>query len=526
MKMKISTGSVWILLISCSALAGSNDPEDGASWLTIYNDIFGPSEDNSSPMTTRELMDAMNYLYTAAVKLELIDKDKRETVDLWYDLIYGPNEMDPDNCTLAYLKDMAEKYMQQNVGINVNFNRLYQQFRKKLIIFCNSHFRDLPDMLTSIVPVSVAENLLAIDPQAYSRDSGDVLRTAILNSGEYYLREEDPGEEELLNNWKSQPCELLIAKLEQPEMEKYVNLIDLLTETRDLEDLCARSILFWVKVVERCKSLHSLVPTIAHNYRIERGAENMWDRTYNDMFAGKKVSAYIRTSREIKAAMKALYVGSHIPTDEKGKEIVRIWYEALTKFEIENCNVPFLEKMSKLYREQNVKNNANFKQLYMDVRKNAIEQCDKHFSDLHSRLASRIWNKKLLDLLESDKPGSEMTSASTYFDPVLAETLAEPVVRMVENGDRGANVMNVWKRSTCAEVQAFLSEPDMRQYSDFVDMSLFGKREFLHCCSKPNQLWARVVDACKYLDRWIPKIAEDKALAKNVRTNIRTLMMV
>lgn len=513
-----------LVALRCSVMAASSDAKDGASWVTTYRDIFGPSE-QSDPMTPKQLMDAMNFLHDAIIDLSAIDEQQKAQVDFWYDIIYGPIQIDSDHCRTEYMDTVTERYLQENVEVNVNFQKLYSIFRKKTIELCNTFFVDMPGKMASIVPREVAMNLLQIDSQAYSHDLAEVLRTAVLRSSEFYHSDVN-SDEEIFDNWQQQPCEMLMSELEKPEMAKYVNFIDMMIESNDLIQLSPGPIRLWINVVEKCRNLHLLAPTITHHDKFQRQAHEMWLRNFNEMF-GRRVSSYVRSSPELKAMMRALHVGlPSIFGDEDKKEVVRLWHEAFTKFDISNCSVSYLEQLLKLYVEHNVKNNANFKQLYMDIKKDAVEQCDKQFSDLHSKLASRVTDKKLLDVLRSDKPGGEVTSASVFFDPILAETLAEPVLRMIENGERGPNIVGRWKTGTCAEIQAILKEPDMRQYSDFVDMSLFGNRENLDKCSEPNQLWARVIDACRHLDNWIPKCAVDKFLAKNVRNTIRTLMMV
>lgn len=193
--------------------------------------------------------------------------------------------------------------------------------------------------------------------------------------------------------------------------------------------------------------------------------------------------------------------------DEAEQAMVNFWYDIVMDYSSGNCNRNHLQKISDLHEHQNGKANPNFHQVYIIFRRNILEFCNNLFSDLPDKLDSRMPGSidRLIDLLNIY---SEL--ASQHSGDMLAKKLDSPVKQMIGVGRRasGDTVTSAWANGPCEKVLSTLRAPEMRQYADFVDMSLSGPGDFLAHAAERTQLWVGIVKMCLAVDNLIQGISE------------------
>lgn len=217
--------------------------------------------------------------------------------------------------------------------------------------------------------------------------------------------------------------------------------------------------------------------------------------------------------------------------NEADRKIVDYWYNALIDIDPEDCTVDYLYRVTEDYEQQNTMNNTNFKFLYTVFRKIIIGFCDAHFSDLPSKLASRLTDDKLLgfmiDKRSDNQSPSSLSSSSlsprTVSDGDLATALCESLIAFAHGGATGSTIIDAWEKGPCKIFLNTLSETEMLPYDEFIQLALDRKKNVQYC-TEATQVWIRAVDICNTIDDWVTAYAADRTIAPNLRHTLRSLV--
>lgn len=489
-----------------------------ALWKETFDKIFGSVTSDSSLMSDRQLLRAMVFLHTSADDLDAVDEEDKDNIEFWYRKAFGffaPDSNVDYLCRVDYVQEVFERYEQQNVHKNHNFEQLYMTFRKNIIEFCDNHFSDLPAKLESLIPQEKLESLVN------SYREGKKIRSAAFSASVLETVGIIHGitSADLIDAWKNGPCGLILSTLQDLGMRRYANFVDLgLEGEREYLAWCSKPVRFWVTVVGMCRDIDTLMPYTIDKSDPERfHTAEMWKKTYQTIFGSdtgrlseKQVLRSVAFLREKADQLESI--------DEGQKSLVRFWHKALSDFSVGDCKVDYLERHAALHDEQNIRNNPNFKRVYLSFIKNMITFCDRNFADLSTRLTSKVSDDNLLSLLnaQSTSFSSPLSVTRIPSNRQLAGALTDSLLGAIRKAEKGDKVIEVWNVGPCGRVLASLGDPEMASYSHFAEMSRFRRRQYLKFCSEPNQVWIRIVDICQLLDNEIPVYANSGLPASSI----------
>lgn len=519
--------------ISFSIIAQSVRLEDVAVWKHTFNQIFGSNADTRPDvMLGTELMRAMSFLHAAGTNLDSISQHDKEQVDFWFDKLFGFTALHDniEDCNKEYLQKIFDRYSGENTESNPNFEQIYLTVQRNIVEFCARHFSDLPSlfMINETMEyklVNLWESYNKIDG-AY-RDESNLAR--LLKNSVLQLIDVDRKANGTMIRaaWTYGPCQVILSTLKQPGKKKYSDFIDMyLFDPESLLSQCSGSTRQWINFVDMCRQLDTSIAKMVDNIDYEaRKAEDLWKSVYNEVFATNSATSTMSLQRMLHSLMYLHGKADRLASvDESHKKVVAFWFDSLIEVDKYDCNVEHVRRMTAIYNRQNRRNNPNFKLLYISWRKTLMDYCDGCFVDLPEHLASRVSDDNLLKYLEMQvlqnqnvNPGED-TSISNQD---LAEILADCAIKSSEAGKRGTQVMRDWRLGPCEAIQTGLREPNMRQYSDFIELSLLDKRAYLMYCYVLNNVWIRVVHMCRILDRWMPYFADNDSLASIMRPLIK-----
>lgn len=240
-----------------------------------------------------------------------------------------------------------------------------------------------------------------------------------------------------------------------------------------------------------------------------------WKDTFNQLFGLSTDSSPTLTGTELMQAITFLHnAGTNLDSiDQLEKAQVDFWFDKVFGFtsmhdNVEDCNPEYLKRISEDYSRQNTGNNSNFEQIYLTFQRNIIGFCNRHFADLSSLLINDITTEcKLVTLWDSYKKISD--AHPTDLDS--AKMLKKPVLQLI-GVDKKANAtrfQEAWSNGPCQVISSTLLRPEMKQYSDFVDMYLLGSKDLLLLCPESIRQWVNIVDMCRHLDTLIPQLIEN-----------------
>lgn len=238
-----------------------------------------------------------------------------------------------------------------------------------------------------------------------------------------------------------------------------------------------------------------------------------WKLKYDQIFGPDAGDSSPMSGTELMRSMMFLHDNAYdldsIGSEAKAK--ADFWFDKVFGFttshdNTEDCNVDFLRRTSGLYRQQNAWNNPNFEQLYLTFRKNLIEFCCRHFSDLPLVFHPDVSADKLANLWKSY---SRISAAHSEKDS--ANILIKPVLELVDLGWKAseAQLTQAWAGGPCQTISSELQQPAMKHYSDFVEMCAEDSENFQAHCSEPVRLWVNFVRMCKHIDALMPYIIEN-----------------
>lgn len=502
----------------------SNRTQTALMWKSTFDQIFGQQPAKSSPLTDTQLMRSMVLLHEAAKNIDSIDQRDQEKLQLWFGKVFGFTAINGNtqDCNAGYVRGMTELYQRQNIANNPNFHQIYITFIRNIIQFCESHFADLISRLASEVPLNKLLDLLnsyTINKrECFGRDLAKRLTKPLLHSVDVSMISSGPA---IVRSSIENPCGTILSTINQPEMKAYTDFVDMcLFGSRDILLHCSEPILIWVSIIDMCKNLAQLTPFIAENIDREVSqAEDMWKSTYHEIFGPVTVSPL--TEPQLYQSLMFLYAKADrfASINVADKRIVKFWHNALIEFNIYDCTVDNVQRMSTIYAQHNIVNNPNFKNVYVNFRATLIRYCDHRFADLPGRLSSRVIDQNLLNYLREQ---AQHDNHSSLFLQDLGERLADPAIRSFEAGHREARVLEAWKQGTCEKILTTLRQQNMKEYSEFISMSLLDRGKYLKHCARPSQIWMIVVDVCNKLTGKIPSFVGNNF---SLRISIRTFLM-
>lgn len=493
-------------------------------WKPTFERIFGPNPGNTSILSDAQLMSSMMYLHETAKDVEdLIAKSDREKVEFWFGKVFGLTIVNGDtqDCNAAYVQRTSELFQRQNTGDNPNFQKIYIAFLKNIVQYCEGHFAGLISGLAS----EVSQNKLLDVLKSYSESKRECSAQELARRLTKPLLQDDVSSMgsglDRVKTAIENPCGIILSTLKHPDSKPYSDFVDMcLFGARDILLHCSEPIQSWVSVVDMCKNLVHLTPSIANYIDKElEQAVDLWKKTYHEIF-GPIRSVSMSEPQLLKSLMFLHAKADRFTVDEADKKIVKFWHSTLTDFNIHDCSVDEVQRISMIYAQQNIMNNPNFQNIYIDSRATMIRYCDSRFPDLPARLASRVIDNNLLNYLreEAGHPNS-----SQFFTQDLGEKLADSAIRSFEAGHREARVLEAWRRGSCEKILDALKGSNMKEYSDFVAMSLLDRGKYLKYCTRPSQIWMTVVDVCNRLNDKIQSFTKSNF---SLRIAIRTYLML
>lgn len=492
---------------------------DADAWKASFNRIFG----EGSSLTEPQLMQSMVSLHSSAEKFDTLDENDKQKVEFWFRELFG-SETDDDaaNCNAEYMATLSEIYAQQSSKDSFNLEKLYNLSRARIIDYCQDYFSDLPDRLALLVPEAKMVDLMDAYTERTAAHSGlDLFKSLVKPVRDSIRTRKLSSASEFMNKWSEGSCSVLCSALQRPDMTQYLHFVEMcLYEPENVSSISSDTIRQWIYIISMCKHINDfIIPEITQS--IDQSTillQNMWERTYQEIF-GTDIKVASMGDRTLMRSMTFLHANAdRFPTIEPEKlSKVKFWYEALYEFDIFDCNVEYLSRTRDIYWEQNHMANANFELLYCISTKNVIGFCDRLLISMPERLAAQVADENLFSFLTGDNPEADLTPLS---NPDLAEMLADRAIKSMEDGIRGAEVLEIWRKSPCTDIQKAMEEPDLDDYGNFIDMSLY-EAKYLRYCSSVNFIWIRVVYICTILDRWIPMFAETNSWAIRARRNLR-----
>lgn len=248
-------------------------------------------------------------------------------------------------------------------------------------------------------------------------------------------------------------------------------------------------------------------------------------RTWEDTFAtifGDIDTASIMSDRQLLQSMMFLYdTARHVdPGTLNATQVktVEYWYVAIIDDKIEHCSPEQLLKMRAVFEEHNQYDNPNFKEVFKTSRKNTMEFCSEQFKDLPAKLLAKNVSEVSLMTLFNDYT----REVGTYSVEDLASVLKIPVTEMLGNKRlSGHKLVKAWINGPCTRILNLLDEPEMKSYSDFVEMSLLSSRRALQFCPESLREWLLLVDMCRELDTVIPEMAKNSSPSKSALHKIK-----
>lgn len=430
---------------------------------------------------------------------------------------------DLEDCSADFFRKISDLFERQNTG-NPNFKKLYSTCRKNVIEFCNEMLSDLPSILASAVSEDKLSQIREIPARSLANQPGEGLARGLVKS---VLRLIDvntrANNTEVMDAWNKGPCRKILTTLREPEIDfGYYDFVSMcLLDTNETLKYCSEPIKEWVMIVDKCKRLNTLLPHIIENLNRERShGENLWISTYKEIFDVKAALTPTMAEDELWLALMFLHssAGQYTSINEANRKIVDTWYNALIDFHIEDCDADNLRKMSELHAEQNSRHNPNFELINKTFRKNLLKFCRARFKDLPDKMSNRMPDRSFVDFL-LERPGGSASLSNQQ----LADKVAESVISTIESGRRGIAIVEAWKQGPCKHIRRFLRDPSMRQYSEFINMTLSMGRECQGYLPGNLEDWIRTVGMCRLLDELIPDLARDESRACNVRQEVRNL---
>lgn len=235
--------------------------------------------------------------------------------------------------------------------------------------------------------------------------------------------------------------------------------------------------------------------------------------SFDTIFGQTAVAPAAMSERQLLQLMMLMHAkaGKTKLLDDEEQAIVNFWYHAIMDDDIGSCNRVHLRKMADLHEHQNGKANPNFELVHTVVRKNILDSCSQYFADLPNKLETRVSNPaRLVELLSKY---SEIASTSGG-NGTRVRKLEIPVKQMigVAKGASGTKVIDAWADGPCEQLLSALRDPQMKQYADFVDMSLYGPKEYLVLGSARVRQWISIVKMCQDISESIERIAQSSPL--------------
>lgn len=517
---KLIVIAIWLGSLS---LVVSDGARNAATWKLAFNQIFGANAEGSPLLSSSQIMQSLVFLENSAKDLDSIEEEDKQRVGFWYSKVFGFTAIDEntDDCNAGYLRRMSELYRQQNTANNPNFETLYNTFQKRIIEYCQNHYSDLPGKFNFIIEAKLIKLSIEYTSRKAAHSDVNLVKSLV----KPVLRSIDTpkvlSSNEFVSSWSHGPCSEVLSTLQGSDMLPYSDFVEMcLYVPEDLLSVCSDPVRRWIDIVGMCRHINTLAPEIARCIDWEEFLiGDMWKKSYKDIFETVGVISPMQ-DRTLMQSMIFLYENvDRFSEDDSSNSIVKFWYKTMSEFNVFDCNVEYVRKISMIHRQHNLMNNANYKQVYQTFRKNLVEFCDRLLSIvLPGRLQGHVSDLNLLSFLSSDGPNANPTP---YSNPDLADNLANTAIRSMEEGNRGARVVDVWQRSPCRDVINALEKPGLDVYADFVEMSLYEDGKYLRYCSSTNYIWVRVVYICRILDRWVPYLAEDNSYAIMVRKVIR-----
>lgn len=521
---------ILVAALVCPILAASNGREAVDSWNQTYILIFGPNREGSYLLSEQQLMHSMMYLHNAAIGLDSINDNDRNKVEFWYDKVYrfDPADNSVENCNTMYLQNIADVYEQHNLGNNPNLQQIYITFRKNIMRFCETQYSSMLTEFASRAPKDKLVNLLDIYSKGKVTPNVDLINVLIGPVLKLIGASSRASSAEVLSAWTEGPCGKIVSTVKRPDMKPYFDFIEMCKyDSRDLRWHCSKALKDWIDVVEMCRDIDILMPYIIENINTKRLNDvNIWYKVFEQIFGMNPVSPM--PMRELLLSVMYLYanVDSSTLIDEGHRRVVKFWYEASVNFDIEDCNIEHVNRVTPGNARRIYDRNINFRYLYNTLRRNLIEFCDGNLADLPTKFNIDVSNSQLAFLKPSvSGPQSQDTASSSQSiaDEDIAESLASSLIEKVEGGATGAVIMDAWKQGPCGIILDTLVELHMQKYSNFIQMSLLENRHYLKYCSRTNQIWIRVVDICAKLNDWIAIHIQHSSSASSLREAVRAV---
>lgn len=513
-----------ILIAVCLCLpilVQSERPRNAEQWRALYNDIFGPVRDDLPLMSGRQITRALDALSQPNLFFYEINENHRNRTQFWFSKIM---DNAPEDCSVRFLRNLSDVHERQNTEHNPNFMKLHSVCKKTVIEFCNGLFSDLPSIMASAANETELMRIQDIPTVTHhSETSARGLSKPVLRLIDASPRANST---EIMDAWKAGPCRRILDFLQEPELDLgYSDFVDMcLTNKNETLKYCSEPIQQWVNIVEKCKQVNALMPHITQYLKKERlHGGDLWKDTYKEIFGLKTASTSVMAENELWLAMMFLHSSAnrHRSIDIIKRNMVDFWYNALVDFHIEDCEVGTLQTLARLHAEHNTRNNPNFELIHKTAKNNLLKYCRGRFSDFATKLANRLPDRSFVEFLAQAPSSSPPLS-----NQQLADKLAESVISTIESGRRGAAITQAWAHGPCRFIGRYLRDLSMRQYSSFVNMSLFIGGEYKEHFAETTGVWIRTVGLCRLLDELIPDLARDDSRAYNVRQEVRNLANV
>lgn len=498
-------------------------------WTESYNTIFGPTTET---LTERQLFRSIWSLQTEAKNLDTISDDDKHKVDFWFGKVFGFTVFEnlTEYCTVDHVERIIDTYQRHNVFNNPNFEQVLFTFRRNIIEFCDRKFADLPLKFSSIVHsdklIDLVNTFLENKYQYSGRDLLRVLTSPMLER----LGIKD---KTTLDAWYQGPCGWVLSTLQEPGMKDYSNFVEMsLFEGGDFLGYCSKPVFVWVNIIKMCRTIGLSMSDFAeHSDPAKLQTAKIWERTFSEIFKQKTTNLASMSEKQLSQSLKFLNSQAQqlALIDETDRATVNLWHSLLTDFRADDCKLEHLETYASLHEQQNPSRNPNFKQIYESFVKNMIEFCDGHFSDLHTRLAAKVYDGHLLNLFQRHAVEAQPTESQPTNSPStsprnrlptnqrLVRALTDSFLKAIESGKSSEELTEAWDNSPCGMIMAALQDPEMKPYSNFVHMSLFGMRKYLKYCSASNQVWIKAFAICKHIDKEVPTYIASGLSASSVR---------
>lgn len=232
-------------------------------WRETFTDIFGPFPNESQPMSSRELLKSLLFLNRTAGELVTIDQSDKQTVEFWHERVFGfaitagwlTDETNDalGHCKLKYLKDTRERYEQQNIANNSNFEHLYVASRKHLIEFCENYYLALIHESTSKLSRQVMDFLGTYSEYKVASSTKEAAKALARPIMKLIDASPKATGARIVEAWQRGPCSNLLSDLRRPRMEPFGHFIAMCKFDLDNPpSQCSGLVKQWVEVVYMC----------------------------------------------------------------------------------------------------------------------------------------------------------------------------------------------------------------------------------------------------------------------------------